>query len=120
MRFMSIYKTRERNTPPTAEEMKRMGQFTEEMMKSGVLIDSGGCLGSALGARVRADAGKLSVVDGPFTETKEVIAGFAILECASKAEAIELSKRFLTVAGGDGESEVRQMFVMGEDMTCVS
>ena len=110
MRFMSIYRAAETNQPPTAEEMARMGALTEEMTKKGVLIATGGCLPSALGARVRATNGKLSVTDGPFTETKELVAGFAIIECASKAEAIELAKTFLKCVGGDGESEVRQMF----------
>jgi hypothetical protein len=109
MRFMSIYRTEETNAAPCAEEMTAMGEFVAEMTRSGVLLATGGCLPSALGARVRATGGKLSVTDGPFTETKELIAGFAILECKSKAEAIELSKRFLEVAGGNGESEVRQM-----------
>jgi hypothetical protein len=56
----------------------------------------------------------MSVTDGPFIETKELVAGFAILECESKAHAIELAKRFLQVVGGDGESEVRQMAMAGD------
>jgi hypothetical protein len=110
MRYMAIYKTQERTTPPTREEMAEMGKFTEEQTRAGILISSGGCLPSVLGARVRAANGKLSVTDGPFTETKELIAGFAILECKSKADAIENAKKFLKVAGEDGECEVRQMF----------
>jgi hypothetical protein len=110
MRYMAIYKKSESNTMPTAAEMEEMRVFTEEQTKAGILIASGGCLPSALGARVRASAGKMSVTDGPFTETKELIAGFAILECASKADAVESAKRFLKVARGDGECEVRQMF----------
>lgn len=106
---MSIYRAEETNAPPCQDEMDKMGKFVAELTQAGVLLATGGCLPSALGARVRATDGKLSVIDGPFTETKEVIAGFAILECKSKAEAIELSRRFLEVAGGDGESEVRQM-----------
>lgn len=110
MRFMSIYRSRETGKPPSAEEMSRMMQLIEEETRKGVLISTGGCLPSALGARVRISNGALTTVDGPFTETKEVVGGFAILECASKAEAIEAAKRFLRVVGGDGESEVRQMF----------
>ena len=109
MRFMSIYRAEERNTPPCPEEMTEMGKFIAEMTQAGVLLATGGCLPSALGARVRAAGGKLSVIDGPFTETKEVIAGFAILECKSKDEAIEMARRFLEVVGGNGESEVRQI-----------
>ena len=118
MRFMSIYKARESNQPPREEEFARMGALIEEMTKKGVLIATGGCLPSALGARVRSDNGKLSVTDGPFTETKELIAGFAILECASKDEAIEMAKRFLHVVGGDGESELRQMAMGQEGQPC--
>ncbi len=114
MRFMSIYRTQEKNAPPSPEEMSRMGAFVEEMTKAGVLLATGGCLPSALGARVRSTHGQMSVTDGPFIETKELVAGFAILECESKAHAIELAKRFLQVVGGDGESEVRQMAMAGD------
>ena len=110
MRFMSIYRTAESNTPPCPEEMTAMGEFTERMMKSGLVLATGGCLPSALGARIRSAKGKFSVTDGPFTETKEITAGFAILECTSKEHAVALAKEFLAVAGGDGECEVRAMF----------
>jgi len=110
MRYMSIYRAPEVNAPPTAEEMARMGAFTEKMTKAGILISTGGCLPSMLGARVRSASGKVSVTDGPFAETKEVTAGFAIMECDSKTHAIQLAKEFLAVAGGDGECEVRAMF----------
>jgi hypothetical protein len=110
MRFMSIYRSVENHQPPSAEEMARMTALTEEMTKKGVLIATGGCLPSVFGARVRQKGDKVSVVDGPFTETKEVVGGFAIMECASKAEAIELAKTFLLCVEGDGECEVRQMF----------
>jgi hypothetical protein len=109
MRFLSIYKTVERNTPPTQEEMTAMGKLIEEYMKSGALIATEGCLPTALGARVRLYDGTMTVTDGPFTESKEVVGGFALLEAKSKEEAIELTKRFLKVAG-DGECEIRQIF----------
>src|SRR5262245_54989662 len=109
MRFLSIYKHVERNTPPSVEEMTKMGQLIEEYMKAGVLISTEGCLPTALGARVRQSDGKQTVTDGPFTEAKEVVGGFALLEAKSKEEAIELTKRFLAVAG-DGECEIRQIF----------
>jgi hypothetical protein len=109
MRFLSIYKTVERNTPPTVEEMAKMGKLIEEYMKAGVLLATEGCLPSALGARVRLSNGKVTVTDGPFIESKELIGGFAVLEAISKAEAIELTKKFLDVAG-DGECEIRQLF----------
>lgn len=114
MLFMSIYSSRETGKPPSAEEIARMGKLIEEETRKGVLISTGGCLPSALGARVRMANGEVTTVDGPFTETKEVIGGFAILECPSKAEAIEAAKRFMRVVGGDGECEVRQMAMAGD------
>jgi hypothetical protein len=74
-----------------------------------VLVSTGGCLPSSLGAKVRRAGGDYAVTDGPFTEAKEVVGGFAILEARSKEHAIELNKRFLAVAG-DGEVELRQLF----------
>jgi hypothetical protein len=110
MRFLSIYKTAETGALPAPEEMARMGNFIEEMMKSGVLLSTEGCLPSATGARVRLSGGKLTVTDGPFTETKELVGGFALLQTKSKEEAIELAKRFLNFVGGEGECEVRQLY----------
>ena len=89
MKFLSIYKNVERNTPPSPEEMASMGQLIAEGMKAGWLLATEGCLPSALGARVRRSDGKVAVTDGPFTESKELVGGFAILKAASKAEAIE-------------------------------
>ena len=109
MRFLSIYKTVETNAPPSLEQMTRMGKLIEESMKAGGLIATEGCLPSASGARVRLSNGKVMVTDGPFTETKEVIGGFAILQANSKAEAIEMARQFLQVAG-DGECEIREIF----------
>ena len=70
MRFLSIYKTVERNTPPSPEEMAAMGKLVEEAMKSGWLLSTEGCLPTAFGARVRRSNGKVTVTDGPFTESK--------------------------------------------------
>jgi hypothetical protein len=109
MRFLSIYKTAETGVPPTPEKMAEMGKFCEEMAKAGVLLATEGCLPSVTGARVRLSGGKVSVTDGPFTESKELIAGFALLQVKSKEEAVELTKRFLELAG-DGEAELRQVF----------
>jgi len=115
MRFLSIYKHVERSFPPTQEEMARMGELVEEGMKSGYLLGTEGCLPSALGARVRRSGANLAVTDGPFTESKEVVGGFAILKANSKEEAIELTKQFLQVAG-DGECELRQLYEAGQDL----
>ena len=109
MRFLTIYRAAEQDAPPTPDEMARMGELIEDMAKAGKLLTAEGCMPSAKGARVRLMHGKLSVTDGPFSESKEVVGGFALLEAASKEEAIELTKRFLLVAG-DGESEIRQLY----------
>lgn len=116
MRFLSIYKNVERGTPPTQEEMDRMGKLIEDGMKAGWLLATEGCLPSATGARVRRSDSELTVTDGPFTESKEVVGGFAILQANSKEEAIQLLKEFLQVAG-DGECELRQLYEAGQD-TC--
>ena len=112
MRFLSIYKTRERSTPPTQEEMAAMGKLIEEGMKKGWLLGTEGCLPTALGAKVRRSGGNINVTDGPFTEAKEVVGGFALLKASSKEEAIELARQFLKVAG-DGECELRQLYEQG-------
>ena len=109
MKFLSIYKSVETGVPPTQEEMDKMGKLIEQEMKAGTLLATEGCLPSALGARVRISGGKLTVTDGPFTEAKEVVGGFAILQANSKAEAIEMVKNFLEVAG-EGECELRQVY----------
>jgi hypothetical protein len=109
MRFLSIYKSVERQTPPTQEEMAAMGKLIEEGMKAGWLLSTEGCLPTSLGARVRKSNGKLTVTDGPFTESTEVVGGFAILKANSKEEAVELARNFLK-AVGDGECELRQLY----------
>ncbi len=115
MRFLMIYKPaadltkrNEAGVPPSRDEIARMEAFIEETTKAGQLLSAEGCAPSSKGARVRLSGGKVGVTDGPFTEAKEVIGGFAIIEAKSKAEAIELAKRFLKVAG-DGETEIRQL-----------
>lgn len=116
MRFLSIYKTVERGTPPPPEEMAKMGKLVEDGMKAGFLLAVEGCLPSATGARIRISNGNLVVTDGPFTESKEVIGGLAILQANSKQEAVELARQFLQVAG-DGECELRQLFE-GDQKKC--
>jgi hypothetical protein len=109
MRFLSIYKSVETGLPPTQEEMARMGRLIEEGFKAGYLLSVEGCLPSATGARVRLSGGKVTVTDGPFTESKELVGGMAILQVGSKEEAIERVREFLRVAG-PGECELRQLF----------
>ena len=109
MRFMMLYKPgRESDAPPTQEEMANMGRLIGEMAQAGVLIATDGLQPSSKGARVTISDGKFTVVDGPFAETKELIAGYAIVQAKSKEHAIELAKRFLEVVG-EGVSEIRLM-----------
>jgi hypothetical protein len=107
MRFLSIFKTTEKGAPTSQEEIDRMGKLIEEGTKAGWLLGTEGCLPGALGARVRRRGSRITVTDGPFTECKEIVGGFALLEAKSKEEAVELTRRFLSVAG-DGECELRQ------------
>jgi len=110
MRFLCVYKpAQEESGRPSPEHVAEMGKLVDRMMKAGVLLTTEGCQPSSKGARVRLAKGKVSVVDGPFTETKELIGGFAILQAGSKEEAIELTRQFLAVAG-DGETEIRQLY----------
>jgi len=97
--------------------MAEMGKLVEEGFRSGVLLATEGCLPSANGARVRILNGKLTVTDGPFTEAKELIAGFAIVQAKSKDEAIDITKNFLKVVG-DGECELRQIFEPSDQGRC--
>jgi hypothetical protein len=98
--------------------MNAMGRFIEKTMKDGVLVDTGGLLSSKDGVRVRLAYGTITVTDGPFVETKEVIGGWAILKTDSKAEAIRIATEFMELhqkhwPGFEGESEVRPMFDPG-------
>jgi hypothetical protein len=109
MRYMMLYKPgKETDAPPTAQEMADMGQLIDEMARAGVLISTGGLQPSSKGVRVSKSGQKITVTDGPFAETKELIAGFAIVEARSREHAVELAKRFLEVVG-EGVSEIRPM-----------
>jgi hypothetical protein len=111
MRFVSIFTHESTGAPPTAELMAEMGKLIEEGMKAGWLIATEGTQGETVGVRIRQSAGKVTVVDGPFAEAKEVIGGYALLEAKSKPEVVELCRRFLKVAG-DGSCEVYQLYEM--------
>jgi hypothetical protein len=109
MRYMMLYKPGVETTlPPSPQHLAETGKLTEEMTRAGVLISCGGLAHSSTGVRVRKTGDKITLTDGPFTETKELIAGFAIVEAKSRAHAIELARKFLAVAG-EGESEIRPM-----------
>ncbi len=112
MRFLSIIRVNENTGQvPSEKLMTDMGKLMEEMTKSGVLVDTGGLRPTSEGVRIRNRHGKFSVTDGPFTETKEVLGGYAMLKVASKEEAIEHTRRFLEIHGTewDIECEVRQI-----------
>jgi hypothetical protein len=110
MRYLCIYKpARPEGAPATQGEMAEMGKFVEESFKSGVLLATEGCLPTALGARIRKTNGSFKVTDGPFTEAKELVGGFALIQAKSKEDAIEHAKAFMNVAG-DGEVELRQVY----------
>ena len=112
MRFLSMIRLDEKpGQLPSEQLMHDMGRLVKEMTREGVLISTAGLRPTAEGVRVRLRGGKLSTTDGPFTESKEVVGGYAILEAESITEAIELTKRFLRIHGDewDLECEVRQL-----------
>ncbi len=112
MRFMGLLKAdkhSEAGAPPSKELMERMGTFMEEITKAGVLLATDGLQPSSKGTRVRLSGGKVTVIDGPFTESKELIASYAMFEVKSMAEAVEWTTRFLKVLG-EGECEIRPLF----------
>lgn len=113
MRFMAIVKaTRESEAGvmPSPELFRAMGEFNEELVKAGVLLAGEGLHPSAKGARVKFTGADVTVVEGPFAETRELIAGYWLLQVRSKAEAIEWMKRCPNPMGEESEIELRQVF----------
>jgi hypothetical protein len=115
MRFMMIVKASkdsEAGKMPSEELLTAMGKYNEELMKAGVLVDLSGLQASSKGARIKISGNKRTVIDGPFAETKELIAGYWIINVKSKAEAIEWAKRVPNPQGEGQESEleIRQFF----------
>ena len=95
--------------PPSPELFEKMGSFVEEATKAGVIVATGGIAPTAMGAKITLKDGEFTVVDGPFTEAKELVGGWALLECRDKDEAVEWSKRFVSVLG-EGEVRIRPVF----------
>jgi hypothetical protein len=115
MRFMMIVKHAEKQGPPPKSLMDAIAKAAEEETKAGTMLGNGGLFPTAQGARVRLSGGKVTVIDGPFTEAKEIIGGYAQFELKSKEEAIESAVQFMELhkkhwPGWEGETEVRQMF----------
>jgi len=118
IRYMGILKAdkdTEAGVLPDEKFLSAMGAFFEEGVKAGVILSGEGLQSSSKGARVRYSGSKRTVIDGPFAETKELIAGYAIIQCASKAEAIEWTRRFVQVdapgrLGAESECEIRRIF----------
>src|SRR5438445_12552944 len=114
MRFMILVKANkdtEAGKMPSEQLLAEMGKFNEELVKAGIMLAGEGLHPSSKGARVRFSGGKRTVIDGPFAETKELIAGFWIWKCKSKQEAIEWVKRCPDpMPGNDSEIEIRQVF----------
>ena len=111
MRFLSMIRVAETGQKPSQRLMDEMGKLIDEMTRDGSLVRTAGLKPTKEGVRVRSNHGKLSITEGPFTETKEVIGGYAILEAKSMQEAIALTKRFLAVHGDEWnlECEVRPL-----------
>jgi hypothetical protein len=115
MRFMTLVKSAETSAPPPQPLMDAIGKLGAEAAGKGVMVEMGGLLPTAMGARVRLAGGRLTVTDGPFTEAKEVIGGYAVYAVKSKDEALEWTRRFMALhqehwKGWEGEVELRQMY----------
>jgi hypothetical protein len=113
MRFLVVVKASpesEAGVLPSTELLEAMGKYNEELVKAGVLLAAERLQPSSKGARIKFAGSKRTVVDGPFAETKELIAGFWLWQCRSREEAIEWAKRCPNPMGQEGEIEVRQVF----------
>jgi hypothetical protein len=115
MRFLTMVKSKEPWSQPPQALMDAIAKIGAEAFQSGKMVETGGLLPSAMGAKVRLQDGKITVTDGPFSEAKEVIGGYAIFELPSKKEAIEETVKFMQLhkdqwPGWEGETEVRPIF----------
>lgn len=109
MKFLMTYHQSPNVAPPTPEKMAAIQAFTEKNVKAGIVVMTGGLTRTTKGVQVKCEAGKVSVTDGPFAETKELIDGFALVVCDSKEDAIRISTEFMQLAG-DGAGEILQVF----------
>lgn len=111
MKFLMTYES-STQAPPTPEQMAAIGKFTAEMIQAGVVVMTGGLQRPSKSTHLKVASGKLTVTDGPFAETKELIDGFALIEVADREEAVKMAERFMQVAG-DGEGEILQVYEFG-------
>ena len=123
MRFMYLVKHPGRSGNPTPELMEAMGKLADREIKAGRMLDCGGLMPVQTGAQVRIADGKLSVIDGPFVEAKEVVGGYAIFELRDKEEAVAAAREFMQLhlehmPGWDGTCEVRSFATPGVDGAC--
>jgi len=109
MKFLLTYQQNPNLPPPSPEKMAAIGAHTQKMIAAGVVVMTGGLVRPTRGTQVKCENGKVSVTDGPFAETKELIDGFALVNVASKDEAIRLATEFMQLAG-DGNGEILQVF----------
>ena len=115
MRFLSLVRVAETGQKPSERLMNEMGKLIDEMMRDGSLVRTAGLRPSKEGVRMRSNHGKLSMTEGPFTETKEVVGGYAILEAKSMKEAIALTEKFLAVHGDEWDVECEVHPLDGEE-----
>lgn len=118
MKFLSMVRVQETGQLPSERLMQEMGKLMEEMIRAGKLVSTAGLMPSAQGKRMRSKFGKLSVTDGPFTETKEIVGGFAVLEAKDMDEAMALTKRFLEAHGDEWDVECEVRAFQGPDFAC--
>jgi hypothetical protein len=112
MKFLLTYEQNPNAKPPTPEQMAAIGAYTQKNVESGVVVLTGGLVRPTRGIKIACEKGKVSVTDGPFAESKELIDGFALVEVSSKEEAIRLASEFMQLAG-DGRGEILQVFDPG-------
>jgi hypothetical protein len=110
MVFVKATQDSEKGVPPTAEAFAAMGRFTEELVKAGIVVAGAGLKPSAAGKRIVCDGPGRTVIDGPFAETRELVAGFSIWEVKDMAEAVAWAKRCPNPAAGRSEIEIRPFF----------
>jgi len=117
MKFLMTYAQKPDLPRPSPEKMAAVGAYAERNMKAGILVMTGGLVRPSHGLHMRCEDGKVSITDGPFAETKELIDGFALVQVESREQAIAIATEFMQLAG-DGTSEILQVFDQNEGPPC--